>query len=338
MQLKYLYSFFRTFKIPGLLPIFSDFKSVVRYHFLYAAIESGLLDALKTPCSRNDLIDKMGVKAPDILDALLKVGISLKELSLKNGRYGLRGKRSMAMIGPDGDTLAAVIQANVTYYNNSYRHAAARMKGAALGEDLKWAGDIIARFSKLSDPVIKAFLSGIIPRESARVLDIGCGSGLLLKTISQMNPDLTGLGIDADDAAAGQAIQNMKRWGLTEKFEIINGDIRDLPDDVSGFNLITLVNVVYYFSLDQRFELLRALRSRLIPGGSIAIIMNMQGKDSDIGAANLNMANASMQGVTPLPDPLVLRDQLKEIGFPTVKMSDLMPGSSFVGIQALGSR
>jgi hypothetical protein len=63
--------------------------------------------------------------------------------------------------------------------------------------------------------------------------------------------------------------------------------------------------------------------------------MNMQGKESDFSAANLNMANASMQGVTPLPDPLTLREQLKESGFSTVRISDLMPGSSFVGMQAL---
>ncbi len=47
------------------------------------------------------------------------------------------------------------------------------------------------------------------------------------------------------------------------------------------------------------------------------------------------MVNASMQGVTPLPDPVTLREQLKESGFSTVKVSDLMPGSSFVGMQAI---
>ncbi len=315
--------------------MFSDFKGIIRYHFLYAAIESGLLEALKTPCSRKDLIKKLEVKNPDILDALLKVGISLKELSCKNDRYVIRGKRSLAMVDTYGDTLSAIIQANVTYYNNSYRHAAARMKGAALGDDLKWAGDIIARFSKLSDPVIKTFLSGVVPQDPGlRVLDIGCGSGLFLKSISQINPDLSGLGIDVDEAAARQAMQNMETWKLQKKFEIIKGDIRDLPDDISHFNLITLVNVVYYFPVEQRPELFRFLRSRLSPRGSLVIIMNMQGKDSDFGAANLNMANASIQGVTLLPDPVRLSEQLREGGFSTVKMSNLMPGSSFVGMQA----
>lgn len=336
MQLKYLYSFFKTFKIPGLFPVVSDFKPVVRYHFLYAAVESGLLDALKTPCSRNDLIEKLAVKNTDILDGLLKVGISLKELYCRENRYGIRGKRSSAMIGPEGDMLSAIIQANVTYYNNSYRHAGARMRGAALGNDLEWAGDIVARFSKLSDPVIRAFFSGIVPMApGGRVLDIGCGSGLLLKTMSEINPDLSGLGIEVDDAAAGQAVGNMEAWGLGDRFEIIKGDIRELWDDVPRFNLITLVNVVYYFPVDQRAELFRALRSRLIPGGSLAIVMNMQGKPYDFAAANLNMANAAMQGVTPLPDPATLKVQLKEGGFSNVRVSDLMPGSSFVGMQAI---
>jgi 2-polyprenyl-3-methyl-5-hydroxy-6-metoxy-1,4-benzoquinol methylase len=335
MQLKYVYSFFKTFKIPGLFSVFSDFKSIIRYHFLYAAVESGLLEALRTPCSRNDLVETLGVKNPDLLDALLKVGISLKELNYKKDRYGIRGKRSLAMVGAYGDTLSAVIQASVTYYNNSYRHAAARMKGAALGNDLNWAGDIVARFSKLSDPVITTFLSDIVPTvPGLQVLDIGCGSGLLLKSISQINPDLSGLGIEVDEAAARQAMQNMEKWNLQEKFEIIKGDIRDLPDNISSFDLITLVNVVYYFPVEQRPELFKTLRSRLAPGGSLAIIMNMQGKDSDYAAANLNMANSSMQGVTLLPEPVRLREQLRESGFSTVRVSDLMPGSSFVGMQA----
>lgn len=336
MQFKYLYSLFRTFKIPGLFPVVSDFKPIVRYHFLYAAVESGLLEALRTPCSRKDLIETLEVKNPDILDALLKVGISIREISCKKGIYGIRGKRSAAMVGPDGDTLSAVIQANVTYYNNSYRHAAARMKGAALGNDLEWAGDIIARFSKLSDPVIKTFLSDILPPvPGLRVLDIGCGSGLLLKTISEIHPDLYGLGIERDEAAAGQAVQNVTQWGLTDRIEIVRGGIRELPDDLPGFHLITLVNVVYYFPVEQRPGLFRTLRSRLVPGGSLAVIMNMQGRDTDIGAANLNLANAAIQGVTPLPAPAELKTQLKQAGFSTVSVSSLMPGSSFVGIKAV---
>ena len=335
MKLKYLFSFFRIFRIPGLLPIMMDWKGMLRIHFLYTAIESGLLERLKMPCSRNDLLKKLDVKRPDILDALLKVGISIKELRLKNGEYSIRGKRSLAMVRDNGDMISAVVQANVTYYNNAYRNAAARMKGSPLGDDLKKVGDIIARFSKLTDPVMKSFISEIVAgKNPMRVLDIGCGSGILLKTIFSVNPNATGLGIDVDSQAAGQAIRNIKKWGIEDRFEIINGDIPDLPSDNNFFDLITLINVVYYFPVNKRVELLQTLRSKLSPQGNLAIVMNMEGKDSDAAAANLNMVNASLEGVTPLPDSSELKRQLIESGFSDVQITGLMPGSSFIGIHA----
>ena len=162
MKPKYLFSFYRTVRIPGLFPIMRDWKGLLRLHFLYSAIESGLLEALKTPCSQNELAKKLDVKRPDILDALLKVGISIKELQFKNGEYNIRGKRSLAMVGVNGDMISAVVQANVTYYNNAYRNAAGRMKGLPLGDDLEKVGDIIARFSKITDPVMKSFISNCL--------------------------------------------------------------------------------------------------------------------------------------------------------------------------------
>jgi len=46
------------------------------------------------------------------------------------------------------------------------------------------------------------------------------------------------------------------------------------------------------------------------------------------------MVNASLKGVTPLPDPGELQQQLLDSGFNDVQISSLMPGSSFVGMQA----
>ena len=51
MKFKYLITVLRTMKIPGLFPIIKDWQSFLRMHFIYAAIESGLLEALGTPSS-----------------------------------------------------------------------------------------------------------------------------------------------------------------------------------------------------------------------------------------------------------------------------------------------
>jgi len=138
--------------------------------------------------------------------------------------------------------------------------------------------------------------------------------------------------VDAD--AANQAIQNIKTWGLADRFKIIKGDFQSHPLDKKSFDLISLINVVYYFSPEDRTTIFRDLRSKLKPSGSMAIVMNMQGKEKDAAAANLNMVNASLKGVTPLPDPGELQQQLLDSGFNDVQISSLMPGSSFVGMQA----
>ena len=99
MNLRYTLSFLRMMKIPGLYHIMQDWQGFIRMHFIFAAYESGLLGALVTPCDRQTLIDRLEVKRPDILDALLDVGLASKELSLKNGQFVINGKRSKAMAG-----------------------------------------------------------------------------------------------------------------------------------------------------------------------------------------------------------------------------------------------
>jgi Trp operon repressor len=132
MKFKYLITVLRTVKMPGLFPIMRDWQAFVRMHFIYTAFESGLLEALSIPSSRNDLIQKLNVKRPEILEALLDVGLSVKELAYKDGTYSIKGKRSKAVGGNKGDILAAMIQANITYYSSAYRNAADR-RGSTLG-------------------------------------------------------------------------------------------------------------------------------------------------------------------------------------------------------------
>ncbi|MBF0474867.1 MAG: hypothetical protein HQK59_03380, partial [Deltaproteobacteria bacterium] len=136
MKLKYLVTVLHLLKMPGLFQIIRDWNSFLRMHFIYAGLESGLFEALFDPCSRETLIKKLNVKRPELLDALLDVGLSLKELAYKNGLYRISGRRSKAVAGKEGDMTAAMIQANVTYYSAAYRNVGTRMSGGPLGDDL----------------------------------------------------------------------------------------------------------------------------------------------------------------------------------------------------------
>src|ERR1700694_4093138 len=102
-------------------------KVFLRLHFLYAAIESGLLEALRSPASTGEVIRKLEVRRPELLEVLLKVGVSLGELSVRRGVYRIRGRYARAIVGIEGDPLAAVIQEYLTYHGSVYRHLAGRL-------------------------------------------------------------------------------------------------------------------------------------------------------------------------------------------------------------------
>ena len=78
-----------------------------------------MLKELANPCGRQSLVEKLQVKRPDLLDALLDVGLATKELGLKKQRFFVKGKRSRAIMNSGGDMLAALIQANITYYSDA---------------------------------------------------------------------------------------------------------------------------------------------------------------------------------------------------------------------------
>jgi 2-polyprenyl-3-methyl-5-hydroxy-6-metoxy-1,4-benzoquinol methylase len=334
MNLGYLIALLRTLKIPGLFPVIKDWQSFLRLHFIYAAIRSGLLTALHSPLTREELIQKLDVKRPEILDALLDVGLSLKELSYERGVYHIRGKRSKAVVGATGDIVASMIEANVTYYSSVYRQAPDRIHGAPLGDDLAHIGDLVARFSKIGEPFIRKFIKDIVKaKRDLRVLDIGCGSGLFLKSLYDLNHNAHGIGIDVDEQVVKQASENMQTWGLSSRFTIISGDICAMANE-GPYDLVTLFNILYYFSLEQRLKVLQKVREVLSPDGVAAIAMNFKSGGMDLGAANLNMVNTSLRGLTPLPDLEEVTVQLEAVGFKRVSFQRLVPASTFYGITA----
>ncbi len=315
-----------------------DWQASVRIHFIFAAYESGLLKALNQPCDRKTLIEKLEVKRTELLDALLEVGLATKELAIKNERFFIKGKRSKAIVGADGDMPAAIIQASVTYYSDAYRNLTARMHGEELGENLDEIGDIIARFSKMTEPIIKKFLASIVQgKNPMAVLDVGCGSGFLLRSVYDINKKANGIGLDIDKAVVDQAKNNIATWGLTNRFQIHHGDIYNFSEGVGPFDLISLINILYYFNKKDRHELVNNLHKMLSPNGILIVVMNFHSKGKDISAANLNVVNSSLKGLTPLPDLDEIKLLLEQCGLSEIQVHQFIPGSKFFGIVAYNS-
>ncbi len=311
-----------------------DLHSFLRVHFLYAAFETGLLQALETPVSLEQIMSHIQVQRPDLLERILELGVALGEVSHKNGLYGLRGRRSQIMAAAEGDPIAAWVQESVSYHGSVYRHFAERLKGGSLGDYLTDTGLLIARSSRVFEPYVGNFVHAVVGSgRPLRLLEVGCGSGIYLRYAAEANPRVTGTAIDMQGDVVSRAKANLAEWGIAGRFDVRVGNILAPPTDLTGpFDLVTLYNNIYYFPVDTRVHLFRQLRSLLAPAGSLALVSTMRGRSLD--SINLDLALRSTVGGAPLPELGELTGQLQASGFEHIEHFQLMPGEWFCGILA----
>jgi SAM-dependent methyltransferase len=319
----------------GLVRLLGDANAYLRIQFLSAALRSGLLYTLRTPATQDQLAQKLAVKRPELLDALLEMGVALKELSKRNGSYRISGRRSRALLdGESGDALAAIIEEITGYHASVYQLLPERLRGAPDGDYLSETGELIARSSRAFEPFVANFVRSIASTgRPMRMLEVGCGSGTYLRHAAEANPQLTGVGIDLQESVVQQARANLERWGLAGRFQVLAADVRQPPAALDGpFDLITLYNNIYYFTHEERPPLLRRVRSWLSPGGSFALVTLT--RSSTPAAADLDLALRCTEGCTGLPSLDEVRALLVECGFASVRTVKLMPGEAFYGLVA----
>jgi SAM-dependent methyltransferase len=310
-----------------------DWQVTIRMYYLYTAIETGLVKALAEPRTRAELLDRLKVRRPELLDALLDVGLAIGELGVTGGRYRVKGRRSKALQADKDEIFTGIVQANVTYYHETFLDAGSRLRGAPLADLLDKYAEIIARFSRGTEPFIADFLKRALDRRQAlRLLEIGCGSGIHLRSASAIHPAITGVGLDVDARVAVQARQNLAGWGIGDRFQVLEGDIRHPPAELVGcFDVVTLFNNVYYFPEAERPALFKQLRGLVSSGGRLLLVTFTASKGKDPMAAALNLATSSEQGCTPLPEAGELMEQLRAAGFGKVARQKLMPRSTLLG-------
>ena len=322
-------------RIPAVLGMWRDFRPFVRLHFLAAAFECGLLRSLRTPSTREELVQTLAVRRPELFDALLDLGVSLGELSLRDGRYSLCGGRSKLIASDAGDPFAALAQEWVRYDNAVFRDLPPRLQGGPLGDYLGPTATIVARSSRILEPFIAAFIRELVTRRRPRrLLDVGCGSGAYLIHAGLADGDLTGTGLDIQPAVVAQARANVSSRGLAERFDVIVADVRAPPSSTIRlpFDLITLINNVYYFAPDERPGLFARLRSWLTPGGALVVVAATRDGGATIRAFDLVLR--STEGCSPLPDRGALSQQLHASGFSEVRWERLALGQPLDAVVA----
>ena len=122
--------------------------------------------------------------------------------------------------------------------------------------------------------VLPSIESAVLLRQrdhQLRILDIGCGTGLLLKRLAERFPDAELYGIDTSASMleqAQRALRNKPRSHVVQA-ELGSSGHKNLPFAPSSFDLITCTNTLHYFS--DPIAVLRGLRELLVPLGHVVI-------------------------------------------------------------------
>lgn len=96
------------------------------------------------------------------------------------------------------------------------------------------------------------------------ILDVGCGTGVLLSLIAEQNKDISLNGIDFSEEMIKQATQL-----LDKKVNLICGDSDDLPWNDNNFDLIICTSSFHHYP--EPYKVLNEMKRVLKPAGRLII-------------------------------------------------------------------
>ena len=104
------------------------------------------------------------------------------------------------------------------------------------------------------------FTASLLPKEGgARVVDLGCGTGLELAAYFSMNPSAKIVGIDL----APGMLAELKRKFSEKNITLILGSYFDVPLDENAFDAAVSVESLHHFTKAEKIPLYKKLRAAL---------------------------------------------------------------------------
>lgn len=334
MPLKPFLSLLRQNKLGALLKVSADVKPFYRLTWLAGAQQCGLLKTLSAAPSTLDQLTALfpqDAKTHEALEAWLQLGVRLGLLASNVQGYTLRGL-ARTLAEPQNDAALAMVEEIAGLHHKLIAETPARLHAGKLFTLADQDGEMIARSSRVLEAFQVEAIRKNFPRSgSARLLEIGCGTGIYIRHAAALNPSLTARGLELQPAVAQAARNNIAEWGLAHRVEIVDGDVRAQQPD-PAFDIVTLYNNIYYFPVKERVALFRHLAGFLKPGGFLLAVTCCQGGSLPVEA--LNLWGAATDGAGRLPTVEEMTGQLHEAGFRIVKPSRLVPGESFWAFNA----
>ena len=106
-------------------------------------------------------------------------------------------------------------------------------------------------------------------RDGQRVLDVGCGTGNLLRTIGRQHPGTELVGLDPDPKALARARRKTRRAGLTVRLD--QGFAQELPYPDGSVDRVFSSLMLHHLDTPSKDALLAEVRRVLRPDGLLVL-------------------------------------------------------------------
>ena len=113
-----------------------------------------------------------------------------------------------------------------------------------------------------------AYTASLLPMEKeARVLDLGCGTGLELEEYFRLNPEADVTGIDLSEAM----LKALQEKLPDRKIRLILGSYFDVPFGEGAYDAAVSVESLHHFPAEQKEALYRKLHATLRDNGRFVL-------------------------------------------------------------------
>jgi SAM-dependent methyltransferase len=336
VQFRGLIDTVRMGRVPARTLAIADSRSLVRSMFLASAAQIDLLPYLRGGRSFAAIVDHTACTRPDRLRAWLWIGAELGELSRRGEEYGVRGRRSRALA--DGDRLLAAHYRSMLEYQIGPYGSLDQLLRSEVGEgrsDLSRYADDIAQVSLAAAPFVSSFVRHAVAEvHPENVLDVGCGTAVYTKVVLDADPHAQVDGIDLAQNVIEEARRELERAGYGSRATLHVGDVRHwAPEPARQFDLVMLLNNIYYFDQKQRAALYQDLGELLTARGQLLIVSMLA--PGSVAAAHLHFMLTCQSAPSSLPGRAEIEHDLRTAGFRIVADQALVPTEPFVGLRAI---
>ncbi|CAN5633681.1 class I SAM-dependent methyltransferase [soil metagenome] len=135
--------------------------------------------------------------------------------------------------------------------------------GAVQRQYASQASDYERRWAGYLDATLKTTLAALHARAAERILDVGCGTGLLLRELQIMEPGVEGYGVDVSEEML--VIAADRSPGARH----VRADVHQLPFRGRSFDAVVSSSSLHHWARPS--QVLTGIRKLLRPGGRLVL-------------------------------------------------------------------